>query len=125
MHLFMSLQTDRLTVFYDGACPLCVREIGLLRRLDRGRKLNFEDISPPDASPSCPIARETLMARFHARLPSGEILEGARAFTESWSQIPWLIWLRPLGRFAPTRMILNLLYGVFLKIRPSLQRLFR
>lgn len=116
--------TPSLTVFYDGACPLCLREIGLLRRLDgrRGR-INFEDVSQPDAAPSCLIEREVLMARFHARLPSGEIVSGARAFTEAWSRIPYFIWLRPIGRFAPTRGALNLIYRGFLKIRPGLQRL--
>ena len=117
--------TAQLTVFYDGACPMCRREIALMRRLDRRVRIDFEDISPPDAMPSCPIERELLMARFHARLPSGETVSGARAFTEAWSQIPQFVWLRPLGRFAPTRELLNLLYRGFLKVRPTLQRRLR
>ena len=115
--------TDQLTVFYDGACPMCRREIALMRRLDRRARIDFEDVSPPDAAPSCPIDRDVLMARFHARLPSGETVSGARAFTEAWSRIPWLIWLRPLGRFPPTRGFLDLLYRGFLKIRPAIQRM--
>ena len=115
---------DQLTVYFDGACPLCLREIGLLRRLDRKRdRIRFEDVSPPDASPSCPVGRQELMARFHVKLASGEIVSGARAFTEAWSRIPWLIWLRPVGHFGPTRAVLDLLYRGFLKIRPRLQKL--
>ncbi|MEM6649066.1 MAG: DUF393 domain-containing protein [Pseudomonadota bacterium] len=112
-----------ITIYYDGACPLCVKEISLLRRLDRPRdRLRFEDISPPDASPSCQIDRRDLMARFHVRLGDGKIVNGAQAFTESWSQIPYLIWLRPIGRWAPSRWALNKLYNGFLKIRPTLQK---
>ena len=116
---------SKLTVFYDGACPLCVREISLLRRLDGGRRIAFEDVSPPDAKPSCPIERERLMARFHARLPDGLVVEGARAFTESWSRVPWMIWVRPVGQFPPTRWLLDKLYGAFLMLRPRLQRFVR
>ncbi len=34
-------------VFYDGDCPLCKREIGMLRRLDRRRWVRFTDIADP------------------------------------------------------------------------------
>ena len=114
-----------VTVFYDGACPLCVREIALLRRLVHGSRVQFEDVSPPDASPSCPIDRTTLMARFHARLPDGSIVSGARAFTESWGRVRYLGWLRPVGAFAPSRWLLDGLYRVFLVVRPALQTLVR
>jgi len=115
----------KLTVFFDGACPLCVREISMLRQLDGGRRIAFEDVSPPDAEPSCPIGRERLMARFHARLPDERVVDGARAFTESWSRIPWLVWVRPIGQFPPARWLLDKLYGAFLKVRPRLQRWMR
>ena len=28
-------------VWYDGACPLCLREIALMRRLDRRGRISF------------------------------------------------------------------------------------
>ena len=114
---------SQMTVFYDGACPLCIREIGLLRRLETRDRLQFLDISPPGADAFCPIPQKQLMARFHVQLANGEIVDGAQAFTEAWSQIPYLVWLRPLGRWAPTRWLLNRVYGAFLTIRPSLQKL--
>ena len=114
---------DKLTVYYDGACPMCIREIALLRRLDQRRALIvFENIAPVDAVPSCDISKTKLLARFHARLPDGRMVEGAQAFTEAWSQVPWLIWMRPLGRFVPTRWLMNRVYDGFLKIRPALQK---
>ncbi|MEM9840854.1 MAG: DUF393 domain-containing protein [Pseudomonadota bacterium] len=114
-----------VTVFFDGACPLCVREIALLRRLDRRDRLAFEDVSDPDAPISCPIDRGELLARFHARLPDGEIVDGARAFTEAYARLPALGFAAALGRFPPSRAALNALYTVFLKVRPSLQRFAR
>ena len=119
----MCPRMDRLTLYYDGACPLCAREIGLLRRLDRRGRIAFEDVSDTDAQPSCPIDRADLLARFHARLPSGEVVSGARAFTEGYARVPGLGWAAALGRFGPSRAALDWLYARFLKIRPRIQRL--
>lgn len=116
---------SEVTVFYDGSCPLCAREIGLLRRLDRRGRLSFEDVADADAPVSCPIDRRELLARFHARLPSGEVVEGARAFTEAYAVVPGLGWVGFLGRWGPSRVVLDALYGLFLRLRPTLQRLAR
>ncbi len=56
--------TPTLTVYFDGACPLCRREIALMRRLDRRGAIDFVDVS--DAATTCPIDRAALLARFHA-----------------------------------------------------------
>ena len=120
----ISVIMSSFTVFFDGACPLCIREIALLRRMDRSGRIRFQDISPPDASAFCPIPQEVMLARFHAQRADGQMLDGAEAFTEAYGQIPYLIWLKPIGRFAPTRWVLNQLYGAFLKIRPHIQKFF-
>ena len=38
---------DGLTVLYDGACPLCRREIGVYQGLAPTQPLEFRDISEP------------------------------------------------------------------------------
>ncbi|GGY57095.1 thiol-disulfide oxidoreductase DCC family protein [Parvularcula lutaonensis] len=114
---------SELTVYYDGACPLCVREIALLRRLDRRNRIAFENVAEPDAPVSCPVDREKLLARFHVKLPQGEIVDGARAFTEAYARVPGLAWVRHFGRWGPSRVALDALYALFLKLRPALQRI--
>lgn len=114
---------DQLTVFFDGACPLCRREIAFMRRLDRGGRITFLDVAAEGAVTSCPLTREELLQRFHAQLPSGELVSGARAFTEAYARIPGFAFVAHLGRWPWSANLLNKFYGLFLRIRPSLQRM--
>ena len=91
-------------VWYDGACPLCTREIALMRRLDRRGAITFVDVAA-GADPTCPIDRARLLARFHAE-EEGRVLSGAAAFAAMWRAIPLL---RPLGLAARHRLVLALL----------------
>lgn len=109
-------------VWFDGACPLCRREIALMRRLDRRGAIRFVDVAD-SADPSCPIERAALLARFHAE-EDGVVHDGAAAFAAMWRAIPLL---RPLGlaaRNAAVLLVLEAAYIQFLKLRPRLQRLF-
>ena len=110
----------KLLVWFDGGCPLCRREIALMRRLDRQAAITFVDVAEGDAA--CPIDRAALLARFHA-LEDGTMLSGAAAFAAMWRAIPRL---RPLGIAARNPLVLSgleRLYGLFLRVRPRLQRL--
>ncbi len=110
------------TVWYDGACPLCLREIALMQRLDRQGAIDFVNVADPVTR--CPNARNRLLERFHA-LENGQMLSGAAAFAAMWRAIPLL---RPLGLLAQNRIflsLLELLYLRFLAVRPAFQRLFQ
>ena len=109
-------------VWFDGGCPLCTREIALMRRLDRRGAITFVDVAA-GGDPSCPIDRATLLARFHAE-EHGVVHDGAAAFAAMWRAIPLL---RPVGLAARNRAVLRLLeaaYVRFLRLRPRLQRFF-
>ncbi len=116
------MQSLPLKVWYDGACPLCLREIALMRRLDKRGAITFVDVAA-GADPACPVDRRALLARFHAE-EGGVIVSGAAAFAAIWRAIPLL---RPLGLAARNPAVLRLLeaaYVRFLVIRPRLQRFF-
>ncbi|TIX93408.1 DUF393 domain-containing protein [Rhizobium sp. P44RR-XXIV] len=115
--------TRQLVVWFDSNCPLCRREIALMRWLDHRRKaILFVDAC--DASTSCPIDRAEILSRFHAE-EDGRLLSGAAAFAAMWRAIPLL---RPIGLLAgwpPAFPIFEAGYRGFLRIRPHLQRIFR
>lgn len=109
----------KLTVWHDGGCPLCAREIALMRRLDRQGAITFIDAAQEGSA--CPIDRAALLERFHAS-EDGVMLSGAAAFAAMWRAIPVL---RPLGLAARHPWVLALLergYRRFLRVRPRLQR---
>ena len=112
----------KLIVWHDGGCPLCRREIALMRRLDRRGKIDFVDVMLlPEAL--CPIDRATMLVRFHAS-ENGQLLTGAAAFAAMWRAIPLL---RPLGLAVRSPWLLaklERLYSLFLRLRPRFQRLF-
>jgi predicted DCC family thiol-disulfide oxidoreductase YuxK len=109
----------KVIIYYDGACPLCMREISVMRRLDWRCAITFHDVASPDTV--CPIDRRELLARFHAS-EDGVMLSGAAAFAAMWRAIPLL---KPLGWAARNGVVLGLLerlYIRFLVLRPRLQR---
>ena len=115
------MERAAVKVWYDGACPLCRREIAMMKRLDHRGAINFVDVSG-DAPVDCPVDRADLLARFHAE-ENGKVWSGAAAFAAMWRAIPVL---RPLGLMARNRFalaVLERLYRGFLRLRPRLQKL--
>ncbi len=115
-----------LTVLYDGACPLCRREIGVYRGLQSQQPVCFADVSstdlplpralPPDTT------RAQLLARFHVQRADGSLLSGAQAFLELWAALPGWRWLARAGRLPGMPWLLERGYRAFLHLRPTLQR---
>lgn len=111
-----------LTVLYDGACPLCRREIGVYRGLRPNTPVCFADVS--DATLPLPpgTTREQLLARFHVRGSDGRLLSGAQAFLALWAALPGWRWLARVGRVPGAAWVMERVYRRFLRMRPMLQR---
>jgi predicted DCC family thiol-disulfide oxidoreductase YuxK len=77
-----------LTVFYDGACPICAREIALMRRLDRQRRLLLCDFSSAEYdATSTGLAVADLSAVIHARWSDGTVITGVDVFRAMWEAV--------------------------------------
>ena len=122
-------EASPLTVLYDGACPLCRREIGVYRGLQPLRldaPVCFADVSDaaiPLRSALPPgTTREQLLARFHVLGRNGELLSGAQAFLALWGALPGWRWLALAGRLPGAAWVMERGYRLFLRLRPMLQR---
>lgn len=117
-----------LTVLYDGACPLCRREISVYRGLaplSPQMQVCFADISEADSPLPSGTTRDDLLARFHVQSPDGRLLSGAQAFLALWSALPGWRWLARLGRLPGMTWMMEQAYRLFLRYRPQLQGLVR
>jgi predicted DCC family thiol-disulfide oxidoreductase YuxK len=115
-------QSPPLTVLYDGACPLCRREIGVYRGLPSSTPVCFADVSDI-AQPLPPgTTRQQLLARFHVRATDGQLLSGAQAFLALWAALPGWRWLARVGRVPGVAWLMERVYSLFLRARPMLQR---
>lgn len=73
-----------LTIFFDGSCPLCTREIALLTQFDDQQQLRVIDCSAVDFAPIEGHAREAMMTLIHARDAAGAWLIGAPVFAAAY-----------------------------------------
>ncbi len=105
-------------VLYDGGCPLCMREIRALRRLDRGRgRISFEDIAAQGFDPAAyGVSHETLMSRIHGVLPDGTLIEGVEVFCPLYTAVG-LGWLVAAPRWPFLRTFSEAAYRVFARNR--------
>ena len=87
-----------LTLLYDGACPLCCREVELLRRRDQRHngeqlRLAFVDIDAPDYDPAAHggISYAEAMGRIHALAGQGpgnsEVLRDVAVFRRAYALV--------------------------------------
>jgi len=104
-------------VFFDGACPLCLREIALLNRLDHKERIWFTDIASADFEATAwGTSYDKLMDRIAARLPSGQWIDGVEVFRRLYGAVGFSF-LVPLTRLPLVRQVLDYAYEKFAKNR--------
>ena len=82
------IAAGHIELFYDGGCPVCMREVRVLRRLDRRSRIRFTDIDAPGfQAPRPGPAPDDLMARIHARLPDGTWVHGVEVFRRLYAAV--------------------------------------
>ena len=106
---------ERFEVFFDGKCPLCKREIDMVRKKDTESRLIFTDIAADDFSPT---DRDlgTLMREIHGRYADGNYVTGVEVFREIYTRIGFKRLVGPT-RLPVIRQFLDLGYRCFAWLR--------
>jgi len=114
-----------LTVFYDGACRLCNREISFYKRQRGSVSVAWVDVTKAAEGDVFPgLSRDKALARFHVVDKSGALFSGGAAFSRMWLALPVFKPLGVLLQVWPFSLIFEWVYQRFLKFRPRLQEFF-
>ena len=124
------MNTVKLTIFFDGGCPLCRREVDFLQSRNQKGHLGFVDINSSDFSLDLKygITYKQAMERIHALKSDGSVIKDIKVFQEAYSLIG-LGWI-----YAPTKLpildkFIEFIYGLWAKyrlkitFRPSIEKL--
>ncbi|XP_015882648.1 uncharacterized protein At5g50100, chloroplastic [Ziziphus jujuba] len=114
-----SPQNWKIKMLYDGDCPLCMREVNMLRdRNERYGTIKFVDISSDDYSPeeNEGLDYKTVMGRIHAILSDGTVVTDVEAFRKLYEQVG-LGWVYAITKYEPIATIADSVYGVWAKYR--------
>lgn len=109
-----------LVVYYDGACPVCRTEIGVLSGRDRGCGLAPVDIAAPgfDAAAHGFDAR-ALDAEMHAVRADGSVVRGMDAIRAAYGAAGLGAWLAPTG-WPVLRPVFDAAYRLFARHRRAI-----
>merc|ERR1712087_664926 len=109
----------KIRMLYDGDCPLCMREVNMLRRKDAEKNLiDFVDIASPEYSPADNqnISFEEAMGKIHAITNEGEVVTNIEVFRRLYDLVG-LGWVFAITKTQPFGKIVDAVYDVWAKYR--------
>jgi predicted DCC family thiol-disulfide oxidoreductase YuxK len=120
----MAESENKLTVYYDSACPICRIEITHYQGIDEKRVVCFADARQADTQFPETLTRDAALARLYVRREDGILVSGAEAFVTLWSRLPGWRYLSYVRRIPGMMWLLERGYIVTLYVRPWLVRTF-
>jgi len=120
----MAHDLQKLTLYFDGACPLCQAEILFLSGRNQAGLLDFVDINSDRYDPiKVGVTCEQALAAMYGQYDNGALINGAAVFPEAYrrANLPFLAWLFSRKVIQPP---LRMGYQFFAKNRHAISRIF-
>lgn len=106
-----------LTIFYDSACPLCLKEMRQLKSYDVEGRIGLVDIYEPDFDDNYPqINRAEAGKILHALSTDGDLILGLDVTCRAWEVVGRHRWLK-LTRLPLIQPIADSCYRFFARHR--------
>jgi predicted DCC family thiol-disulfide oxidoreductase YuxK len=82
-----------LTLFFDGACPMCRAEMTALRRRDAAARLRFADVRAEDFAVPEGATLAAMLTSLHGRTADGRLVTGIETLRLAYRAIGlgWLM----------------------------------
>lgn len=109
-----SAQPTPAILYYDGKCPLCMREMARLGKL-KSAQLQLADIHEVAPDSGLPD-RDTLLRTLHLQLPDGRLVTGADANVAAWQYTRHGLWFRWM-RWPGLRPVVDSVYDAWARWR--------
>lgn len=118
------MRVKKLTIFYDGACHLCHREVSHYLKKDKLHYLIPIDIASSEFRASdYGLDEDAVNLHMHAMDEDGQIFVGVDCFMEIWKRLPGYKNFSFIFEQQFLRPGLNVGYDIFAKyIRPRLPK---
>ena len=115
------MNTAKLTIFFDGGCPLCKREVDFLQSRNQKGYLSFIDINNSDfyLDNKYGITYKQDMDRIHALKSDGSVIKDIKVFQEAYTLIG-LGWIYAPTKFPIFDKFIEFIYGIWAKYRLKL-----
>jgi predicted DCC family thiol-disulfide oxidoreductase YuxK len=113
----MTDSPTRLAVYYDGACPVCRREIAQYRGCRGAEAIDWVDVAVAPENIAPDLTRSVALARMHVRDADGRLVQGGAAFAALWRALPAFRFLGAAFAWRPAAWALDRAYDGFLVLR--------
>ena len=103
-----------ITVFYDGACGLCAREIKYYQKIAPAGRFSWVDISADASTLEVQgITQEEGLKNLHVQDDAGTLHKGVEAFICIWRGLPYFKALAFVAGLPVIKQVLKLGYRGF------------
>lgn len=113
----------QVTIFFDGACPICSREMNFVRKKNSAGAVRLVDTSSPDFDPRAHGISSDPDRLIHGKLPDGTIIQGLEVFRRVYSALG-MGWLLAPTAWPVLRPIFDFGYRIFARHRKKIGRIF-
>ncbi|RVU86558.1 DUF393 domain-containing protein [Leucothrix sargassi] len=109
----------KATVYHDGECPLCRKEIALMQKIDTSKAIRWVDINKDSqALKEAGITFEQAMDRIHVADESQQMHTGVAGFMKAWAHLPYYRRIVPVIKHTPFLLpVMERVYNFFAKHR--------
>lgn len=103
-----------ITVFYDGKCSLCSREINYYKSIAPTGVFKWQDITVNTTLlEQHNISQVDALKSLHAQDGTGKMYSGVDAFILMWRALPYWKWLAKIVNLPLIKQLLKIIYRRF------------
>lgn len=108
------MQHELITVYYDGKCGMCAKEIRYYKKIAPNNIFDWQDITVSTQSlKQSGVSLTEGLKYLHVKNTEGKLLIGVDAFICIWQQLPYWRYLAYLVKLPMIKQIATVIYKAF------------